>query len=102
MPTLPLFRFLPAIIAAVTDLFACVIVIKIQPVYPIQVIAFQLIMFGLALSLALPYRWLWVFAFVLLTVGAWVTSFSLLYVPTVIAAGWVMARRLDSVGSPDA
>ena len=102
MPTTPLFRFLPAIIAAVTDLVAGIIVVKIQPVYPIQVIAFQLIMVGLALLFALPYRWLWVFAFVLLTVGAWVTSFSLLYVPTVIAAGWVMARRLDSLGCPDA
>jgi len=54
VPTLPLFRFLPAIIAAVTDLVARIIVVKIQPVYPIQVIAFQLIMFGLALLFALP------------------------------------------------
>src|SRR5690242_4419672 len=96
--SVPKAAYLPVIHCAITDVVAGIIVVKIQPVYPIQVIAFQLIMFGLALLFALPVRWLWVFSFVLLIVGVWVTGFSigLHYVPTVIASGWVMAKRLET------
>jgi hypothetical protein len=55
-------------------------------------------MFGLALLIATPYRWLWVVSLLLLIVGVMLAGFSIgmFYIPTVVAAGWVMVRRLES------
>ena len=57
-------RFLPAIIAAITDVLAGGFVHSLQPDYPVRFVIFQIVMIGVALLFALPQRWLWVFAFV--------------------------------------
>src|ERR1041384_7949596 len=90
--------FLPAIAAVITDAVASALVISNQPDYPLRFVIFQLLVIGLALLLAVPYRWMWLLAFVLLIGCVIVASASvgILYVPTVALSGWVMVRRLDS------
>ena len=90
------FRFLPAVIAAATDVATSIFVFEHQPDYPFRFLIFQLAMFGLALLLAGPYRTLWFLAFALLILGVLLAVFSVgfFYIPTVVAAGWVMVRRL--------
>jgi hypothetical protein len=55
-------------------------------------------MFGAALLFATPFRWVWALAFLTLIGGVVLTGFSvgLFYIPTVIAAGWVMVRRFEA------
>jgi hypothetical protein len=100
---MPLSPFLPAIIAAATDLVTLVIVLSLPQEYPLRVVTYQLAMFGLALLLATSYRWMWVASFSLLIVGVVLAGFSIgmFYIPTVVAAGWVMVRRLTISGCPD-
>ncbi len=97
-------RFLPAVIAAVTDVVTSVIfVVYLRPhqppgyEYPVELVIYQFTMFGLALLLALPIRWLWLAAFLLLIGGVILAGFSVggLCIPTAAAAGWVMVRRLE-------
>ena len=90
--------FLPAFIAAVTDIITTVIVRFSQPDYPFRFLVSQFAMFGLAMLLASPFRPLWVIAFALLIGGVIITGFSVgfIYVPTVVAAGWVMVKRLEN------
>jgi hypothetical protein len=47
---------------------------------------------------ATPFRWVWALAFLTLIGGVVLTGFSvgLFYIPTVIAAGWVMVRRFEA------
>lgn len=94
----PRFSFLPAIIAAITDVVAAMSVRSHQPDYPFRFLIYQVVMIGLALLMALPVRWVWLVAFLLLIAGVLVAAASVgyLYVPTLIAAGWVMVRRLET------
>jgi hypothetical protein len=94
----PLSKFVPAIIAAVTDIVAAVVVPGHQPEYPFRFLIFQFVMIGLALLMASPYPRVWLVACLLLIAGVVVTGFSvgLLYVPTVAVAGWVMVRRCET------
>src|ERR1700690_1702409 len=84
--------FLPAAFAGLTDLIVAAIVRSQQPDFPLRLILFLVAMFGFSLLMATPVRWVWVLAFLLLIGGAALASASVgfLYVPTVIAAGWVM------------
>ena len=54
-----LFSFLPAIIAAITDVVAAAFVLSHQPDYPFRFLIFQVGMLGLALLLATRYRRVW-------------------------------------------
>ena len=92
---MPLFRFLPAILAAITDVGTTVFVRQHQPDYPIQFVTFQIVMVGAALLMAVPQRKVWLVAFLVLLGGVLLAGMSvgMFYIPTLIAAGWVMARR---------
>ena len=98
MQKLSYFRFLPAVLAAATDVATGDFVIQHQPDYPLPFLLFQLVMFGLALLLAGPYRFLWFLAIVLLIAGVLLGSMSvgLLYIPTVVAAAGVIVWRLSA------
>lgn len=102
-----IFRYLPAILAAVTDVGTAVFVRSHQPDYPFQFLFFQLAMFGLAFLMAAPaeYRVVRVSALSLLILGVFLASFTVgvFYVPTVIAAGWLVLRdRETAARSPTA
>lgn len=90
------FSFFPAILAALTDLGTAALVRSNQPDYPPRFLIFQCVMFGLALTLATRYRWLWVAAVVLMMGGVVLgaASVGFCYIPTVAAAGWVMVIRM--------
>jgi len=92
-----IFPFLPAIVAANTDVLASVSVRAHQGDLPVEFLIFQAAMIGFALLLAVPVRWLRLAAFLLLMGGVILTGFSvgLFYLPTVIVAGWVMVKRLE-------
>jgi hypothetical protein len=95
---MPSSAFIPAIVASITDVVAAVIVQASQHNLPGRFLIFEVAMFGLALLLATRYRWVWGVGFVLLIGGVLPTgaSVGMFYVPTVIAAGWVMVKRLDA------
>lgn len=95
--SMPLFPFLPAIVAAVTDVVAAVVVQAYQHDLPGRFLIFEVAMFGLALLLATRHRGVWTVAFILLIGGVFLAAASagIFYVPTVIVAGCVMARRSD-------
>ena len=89
-----LLRFLPALLAALTDAFATSTVRANQPDLPGRFIVFQIVMFGAALLAAVPSKWVRLVGFVLLLAGMVITGFSvgLFYLPTFFAAVWVMTR----------
>jgi hypothetical protein len=89
-----LLRFLPAVLAALTDAFATSTVRANQPDLPGRFIVFQIVMFGAALLAAVPSKWVRLVGFVLLLAGMFITGFSvgLFYLPTFFAAVWVMTR----------
>ena len=93
------FSFFPAVLAALTDLGTTAI-LRSNPSFqsgsPPRFLIFQCVMFGLALTLATRYRWLWVVAFVLLISGVLLgaASVGFCHIPTVAAAGWVMVIRM--------
>jgi hypothetical protein len=88
--------FLPAVIAVVTVL-GTVFVHRHQPDYPAQLVTFQIIMVGAAMLVAAPQRWVRSVSLLLLLGGAYVTGMSvgMFYLPTVLVAGFVVARRLN-------
>jgi hypothetical protein len=92
--------FLPAIVAAVTDVIASAAVRTHQGDLPVGFLIYQAVMMGLALLLAVPVRWVWLAAFLLLMGGMILAGFTVgfLYIPTVAVAGWVMVRRLENSG----
>jgi hypothetical protein len=87
--------FLPAALAALTDFFVTLIVRANQPDYPDRVIILQVVMFAAALLVAIPQRWVFTAALLLLVGGALISGFSvgIFYVPPVLAATWVVSRR---------
>jgi hypothetical protein len=88
-------RFLPAVLAALTDCLVTFIVRANQQDYPDGVIVFQAVMFAAALAVAAPQHWVRFSAFLLLIAGAFITGFSVgvFYVPTVIAAAFSVSRE---------
>ena len=64
-----LFPFLPAVIAALTDVLTAATVIASQPGHPGRLIVFQVAMFGAALLAAVPNKWVRFVGFVLLLAG---------------------------------
>jgi hypothetical protein len=56
---------------------------------------FQIMMVGAAMLVAAPQRWLWSVSLLVLLGGAYVAGMSvgMFYLPTLVAAGWVAARR---------
>ena len=93
-----LLPYLPAVLAAVTDVVTAAMIRANQPDYPGRFIVFQIVMLGAALLFATPFRRAWVVAFLLLIAGVLLAAASVgfLYAPTVAAAGWVMVRRLET------
>jgi hypothetical protein len=87
-------RFLPAVLAGVTDVATGAMIYANQPDYPGRFVVFQIVMFGAALLAANPRMWVRVAGFVLLLFGVFISGFSvgMFYIPTVFAAGWVMVR----------
>jgi hypothetical protein len=70
-----LFPFLPAALAAVTDVLTAGIVIAHQPDYPAGVVVYQVVMFGAALLAAVPTKWARFVAFGMLA-GLSITALS--------------------------
>ena len=89
-----LLPFVPAGLAAATDGVTAAMVRANQPDYPGRFIVFQIVMFGAALSAAVPNKWVRFGGFVLLLAGMFITGFSvgLFYLPTFFAFVWVMVR----------
>ena len=89
-----LLRFLPAVLAALTDAFATATVRAKQPDLPARFVVFQVVMFGAALLAAVPNKWVLFIGCVLLLAGMFISGFSvgLFYLPTFLAAVWVMTR----------
>ena len=87
--------YLPAALAAVTDIATAAMVRANQPDYPGRFVVFQIVMFGAALLAASPRTWVRLAAFLVLLAGAYITGFSvgMFYIPTVIAAGWMLVRQ---------
>jgi cell division protein FtsW (lipid II flippase) len=80
-----LLPFLPAALAAVTDVLTTRFVLGHQPDYPGRFIVFQIVMFGAALLAAVPNKWVRFVGFVLLLVGVF-------YLPAFFAVVWLMVR----------
>lgn len=97
------FSYLPAVLAAVTDIATAAMVRANQPDYPGRFVVFQIAMFGAALLAASSQTWLRLVAFIILLAGASITGFSvgMFYIPTVIAAGWMVVRRGSQVVSSE-
>src|ERR1035441_2231411 len=88
-----LIPFLPAVLAALTDVWTAVIVIDHQPDYPARAVVYQVVMFGAALLSAVPKKSVRIVGFVLLLAGVFISmAIGLLYLPTFFAAVWVMTR----------
>lgn len=88
-----LIPFLPAALAAVTDAVTVCVVASHQPDYPARAVVYQVVMFGAALSSAIPKKWVRVVGLVVLMFGAFISmAIGLLYLPTFFAAVWVMTR----------
>src|SRR5664279_4793408 len=85
--------FLPAVLAAVTDSVTAAMVRANQPDYPGRFIVYQVVMLGAALLAVVPKKWVRIVGFVLLLAGVFISmAVGLLYVPTFLAAVWVMTR----------
>src|ERR1039458_5441941 len=88
-----LYPFLPAVLAAVTDVARAAIGRAQQPDYPGRFIVYQIVMFGAALLAAVPNKWVRFVGFGPLLAGVvFVMSVGLLHVPPFLAVVWVMVR----------
>jgi cell division protein FtsW (lipid II flippase) len=88
-----LFPFLPAALAAATDVVTAAMVSAHQPDLPARFIVYQVVMLGAALLSAIPRKWVRIVGFVLLLAGVFISmAVGLLYLPTFFAAVWVMTR----------
>jgi hypothetical protein len=89
-----LLPFLPAALAAVTDVLTTRFVLGHQPDYPGRFIVFQIVMFGAALLAAVPNKWVRFVGFVLLLVGVYISGMSVgvFYLPAFFAVVWLMVR----------
>jgi hypothetical protein len=94
--------FLPAVFAVITDLVAAVVVRQNQPDHPVQFLTFQIVMAGAALLAAAPERWLRLVAVLVLLFGVLWSGMSVgvFYIPTLVAAGWIVAIRPSDRATP--
>src|ERR1035441_9665826 len=94
--------FLPAVLAVIPDLVAAVFVRQHQPDYPVELVTFQIVMVAAALLVTAPQRWLRLVAFLVLLFGVLLAGMSvgMFYIPTLTAAGWIMAMRLGDQATP--
>ena len=97
-----IFSFIPAVLAVITDLVAAVVVRQGQPDYPVQFLAFQIVMAGAALLVAAPERWLRHGAVLVLLIGVLLSGMSVgvFYIPTLLAACWIVAMRPSDRATP--
>jgi hypothetical protein len=96
-------RYLPVSLAVITGLVVAAVVMRQnQPRDPAPFLIFQIFMAGAAWLVAGPQRWLRMIAVLVLFFGVLVTGMSvgLFYIPTLAAAGWVMAMRLSNQATP--
>lgn len=86
--------YLPAAVAALTDMATAWMVVTNQPDYPIRAVMLQLLMFLAALLIAIPNKAIRVLAILVLVIGMAfaIASIGLFYIPTIFAAGWVLVR----------
>jgi hypothetical protein len=100
MMTVRILLFLPAVLAVITDLVAAVVVRQGQP--PVQLLTFQIVMAGAALLAAAPERWLRLVAVLVLLFGVLWSGMSVgvFYIPTLVAAGWIIAIRPSDRATP--
>lgn len=89
--------FVPAALAAVTDVLTTGFVLRHQADYPGRFIVFQIVMFGAALLAAVPNKWMRFVGFVILLAGVFISGMSvgMFYLPTFFAFVWVMDRKVD-------
>ena len=89
-----LFPFLPAALAAVSDVLTAGIVVAHQPDYPATVVVYQVVMFGAALLAAVPRKSVQFVGLVTLLAGVAITALSVgvFYLPTFFAVVWLMVR----------
>lgn len=94
--------FLPAVLAVITDLVVAAFVRQNTPDYPVQFVTFQIAMAGAALLVAAPKLWLRLVAFLVLLFGVLLAGMSvgMFYIPTLVAAGWIIAMRLSDRATP--
>ena len=71
-----LFPFLPAALAAVSDVLTAGIVVAHQPDYPATVVVYQVVMFGAALLAAVPRKSVQFVGLVTLLAGVAITALS--------------------------
>ena len=97
-----LFPFIPAALAAVTDVLTTCVVTAHQPDYPRRFVVYQVVMFGAALLAAVSNKWVRFTGFVLLLAGMFITGFSVgrFYLPTFFVFVWVMVRDERPAGQP--
>jgi hypothetical protein len=88
--------FLPAALAIITSMVIAGLVRQHQPDYPVELVILQIIMVMAALLVTAPHRWLRLGAFLVLLFGVLITGMSvgMFYIPTLTAAGWILAMRL--------
>ena len=94
--------FLPVVLAIITGLVAAGFVHQHQPDYPVELVTFQIVMVAAALLVTAPQRWLRLVAFLVLLFGVLLAGMSvgMFYIPTLTAAGWIMAMRLGDQATP--
>ena len=95
--------YLPAVLAAATDIATAAMVRANQPDYPGRFVVFQIVMFGAALLVAVPKLSVRLVGFMLLLAGFFISGASggWFYLPTVIAAGWMVVRSQSRGVSPN-
>jgi hypothetical protein len=96
-----LFPFVPAVLAAVANIVATAVVRSSQPEKPGRFVVFQVVMFGAALSAAIPNKWVRFVGFVLVLAGMTITGFSVgtLYVPDVPCCRVANGERCAAIGT---
>jgi hypothetical protein len=94
--------FLPVVLAIITGLAAAGFVRQHQRDYPVELVTFQIVMVGAALLVTAPQRWLRLVAFLVLLFGVLIAGMSvgMFYIPTLTAAGWIVAMRLGDQATP--
>lgn len=94
--------FVPVVLAIITGLVAAGFVRQHQPDYPVELVTFQIVMVAAALLVTAPQRWLRLVAFLVLLFGVLLAGMSvgMFYIPTLTAAGWIMAMRLGDQATP--
>ena len=94
--------FLPAVLAIITNLAAAAFVRQHQPDYPIELVTFQIVMVAAALLVTAPQSWLRLVALLILLFGVLIAGMSvgMFYIPTLAAAGWIVAMRPRDRATP--